>query len=312
MAKHTNKIELLGPLCWIGYSDLGGTRLNYPSKAQKRAIVAAAQKAREIMRAARWEMDRVVFFRQKEEGYFTKTMNYHFGLDPGRSGAPTDNAVDKPFDLRTFNVKDRRTYLNKIRMGMLSISFHLQTGVYLIDSDNEHRTIRTGKAGTSEIVRHTTATDAGLVGQIKNFEEGYVSHPNSTNAFTRTNRSAATASTQSCVGPHTGLLSGLRNGEIHISFKCLEELRYSDQMVARVIIHEASHKYWATVDHWYAHQQAQYEKMTCDECVENADSYAWGAASLARGGLVKGDEWKIDPTPHAGGGTHTASKKLRT
>jgi hypothetical protein len=150
------------------------------------------------------------------------------------------------------------------------------------------------------------------VGQIKNFEEGYISHNNSTHTYTRTNRANTTQAPENCTGPHTGLFSAFKNGEIHISFKCLEELRYTDEMVARVIIHEASHKYWATVDHWYAHQQPEYECMTRYECVENADSYAWGAVSLARKQLIKGDEWRVDPIPHALGGTHTASKQLRT
>jgi hypothetical protein len=310
MPHHTNKKKMLSPLCWIGYADLP-SRPNYPTDAQKTLILAAAKRAREIMLSARSEMDRVVFFRRKESAYFSDIMDYHFGLDTTRGGAPADNVKDKKFNLRTFYGKDRRTYLNKIRMGMLSISFHLQTGVYIIDNDNDERTIRTGKPGGSQIDKHTVQTDPGLVGQVKSFEEGYISHPKSKNTFTRTDRDNPTVPAINRGQPHTGLFSGFLNGEIHISFKYLEELRYTDEMVARIIIHEASHKYWATVDHWYSHQTAQYEKMTCDECVENADSYAWAAVSLAKQELIKGDQWKVDPTPHPLGGTHTLSKELR-
>ena len=33
--------------------------------------------------------------------------------------------------------------------------------------------------------------------------------------------------------------------------------------------------------------------------------------SLAKQELIKGDQWKVDPTPHPLGGTHTLSKELR-
>src|SRR5690242_17642877 len=125
MPHHTNKSEFLSKLVLIAYSDLNGTRRNYPTAAQKNLLLNGAAAARRMMRAAVWKMDRVVFFRRPEGEPFTSIMNYHFGLAANRRNPMlADNVVDKPLSRAAMGQKDRRSMLNKVRMGMLSISFH--------------------------------------------------------------------------------------------------------------------------------------------------------------------------------------------
>jgi len=79
-------------------------------------------------------------------------------------------------------------------------------------------------------------------------------------------------------------------GSIHINFKrmlrTVEPL--SDSMVARTIIHEASHKFIATHDHAYAGDD-KYERLGRRETLLNADSYAFAVVSLARNRNFKDD-----------------------
>ena len=60
---------------------------------------------------------------------------------------PSSNVVDKSFEFRDLGKTDRRWALNKVREGMLSISFHLNTGMYLIDCDNAFRNSKSGVSG---------------------------------------------------------------------------------------------------------------------------------------------------------------------
>jgi hypothetical protein len=250
MVHHTNRIRVLSPLLTIAYSDQNKTRHDYPPTAVRNMLLNGAEKARSIMRDAVLEMDRVVFLRRPEGQPFTSIMNYHMGLAANRVNPMLkSNTVDKPFEFKDLNKKDRRWVLNKVRMGMLSVSAHLNTGVYLIDSDNAVRTIAGGKqvgAGVSPAN-----------------EEGYV--------FTGV----------------SGLLSGIMNGEIHAAFTIMQQSGYTSTAVARVIIHEAFHKYWAVADHKYAHE-AGYTSLDCEDAIDNADSFAWAAVSLSAGALILG------------------------
>lgn len=255
MPHHTNKVKVLSPLLAIAYSDLNGTRANYPTTAQKNLLLNGAAAARRIMRSAVTEMDRVVYLRRPEGQPFTSIMNYHFGLAANRLNPMLkSNVVDKSISLKAIVQKDRRTILNKARMGMLSVSFHLNTGVYLIDIDAGVRTIAAGSPVAATFFDNT--------------DEGYV-------------RGGPTQ-------PHTGLLSGFRNGEIHISFAKMQADGYTADAVARVIIHEAFHKYWAALDHCYAWNLATYRGLNCEQAVDNADSFAWAAFSLDQGALIEG------------------------
>jgi hypothetical protein len=79
-------------------------------------------------------------------------------------------------------------------------------------------------------------------------------------------------------------------GSIHINFRRMlrAEDPLSDSMVARTIIHEASHKYVSTHDFAYAGDD-DYERLDRRQSLLNADSYAFAAASLARNRLFKND-----------------------
>ncbi len=241
--RYTNKIAVLSPGLAISYSDNNGARVGYPTQAQKTLLLNGAAQARAIMRAAVLEMDRVVILRRPEGQTFTNIMNYHFGLAANRAN-PTlkSNVVDKPFSAKALLQKDRRWVLNQVRMGMLSISFHINTGVYLIDIDNA---VRPG-AGAND--------------------EGYVNGP----------------------ADLTGLFSAFKNGEIHAAFADMQAGGYTADAVARVIIHEAAHKYWGVEDQHYAHDTAAYRQHDCDESLDNADSFAWAALSLFHGNLIHG------------------------
>lgn len=229
-----------------------------------------AQKAREIMRTAVYQMDRVVIFRRPEEINFTEIVNFHFGLSAGRppGNKPlADNKVNKPFSLSDIRKRDRRWVLDEVRKGMLSISFHINTGVCLYDVDSAHRNIGGGfEHGPAD--RPIAANTEGYVYGGKQVSETHQ------------------GVTKQLVQPNTGLLSGFKNGEIHIAFWDMQN--YTPAKYARVIIHEAAHKYWAVKDHAYAHQTAEYENLTYEQAIDNADSYAWGAVSLSQGVLNRG------------------------
>jgi hypothetical protein len=252
--KWTDTKSILSPGLMIAYKNRPG----YPSQPQKELLLAAASATRTIMLKAVRELDRVVFLRRPEGQVFTNIMNYHFGLAAGRAaGLPSSNVVDKPFGMKDIGATDRRWALNKIREGMLSLSFHLNTGMYLIDCDNEHRTI---KSGAFKGVAGTLVPEG---------EEGYCTW-------------------SSWSGLDSGLLSAWRNGEIHVAFKNMHESGYSAKHYARVIIHEAAHKYLGVTDVKYAHQQAEYTALGFSDCLNNADSYAWAALSLEAGFLLRG------------------------
>ena len=270
----TNRKELISPGLMIGYRSReidtpgpNGTikklEVKYPSENARSKLLGAAAAARTIMRKTVWEIDQVVMFRRKEGQAFTNIMNYHFGLAAGRPGGlPSSNVVDKSFAMKDLGSTDRRWALNKIRQGMLSISFHLNTGMYLIDIDNQFRDRK-----------------SGIVGNTSNAnEEGYCTWA-------------------SMGGLHKGVLSGWKNGEIHVGFTALEAYAYN--AYARVIIHEAAHKYLGVTDKKYAHEVADYAALSFSDCIDNADSYAWAALSLEAGHLIIGRD-SSDTTAHAG------------
>jgi len=252
--KHTNKTRLLSPAVMIAYASTSGA--DYPSTAVRGHILNSAARARTIMRSAVAKFDKVVFFRRAEGEPFTSIVNYHFGLDAARSDVLDSNVVDAPMTLRSLGQNNRRTVLNKIRMGMLSVSFHLNTGVYLIDIDADNRTIHSGV--------QTNAIDP-----LNASTHGYVSNPKGKNAIA------------------TGLFSGFQNGEIHINFDKMHTGGYTHDACARVLIHEAAHKYWGVSDHCYAWNNG-YENLSINQCLDNADSYAWAALSIEAGHLIKG------------------------
>jgi hypothetical protein len=110
------------------------------------------------------------------------------------------NEVNRKFSLKAVVEKDRRWVLEKIRQNMLSLSFHLNTGVYLIDIDASRRDI-----GSGQDIDPADADDT---------EEAYVSHTKTkyvANTWRATNFKAVSNS-----------ISGFRKGEIHVSLEALE------------------------------------------------------------------------------------------
>jgi hypothetical protein len=63
---------------------------------------------------------------------------------------------------------------------------------------------------------------------------------------------------------------------------------------ARVIIHEATHKYLCTADEAYAHQDT-YAGLSLAKTLNNADSYAWAAVSLYCGAVKMGSPASNNP-----------------
>jgi len=259
--KWTDTVKILHPGLRIAYRERPNVK--YPTVPQTELLLNAASSAREIMRTAVREMDRVVFFRRPEGQAFTNIMNYHFGLAAGpKNGTLVGNVVDKAISARDIFKKDRRWALNKIREGLLSISFHLNTGMYLIDIDNDLRASKSGMAGTSN-----------------DREEGYCTWAD-------------------WAGLEKGMLSSWRNGEIHLAFEMMHKNGYSAQHVARVVIHEGAHKFLGVTDKKYCHESG-YDALNFTEAIDNADSYAWAALSLNAGFLLLGKD-SHDNTPFVG------------
>jgi hypothetical protein len=255
----TDRMEWLSTGVLIGYKNRP-SGANYPSDAMKASIVAAANRAGRIMRKANDEFAAVVLLRRKESPLFQQVLDTHFGLIAGDTagGYLSDNVVDKSFSARAVFKKDRRWVLEKIRRNMLSLSFHLNTGVYLIDIDADNRDIQSGK----DIA-------PGTISAL-----GYVS-PEKTSMDPNTwrTRSARWGS---------GITCGFRHGEIHVSFA--KHLTFSPISYAQTIIHEATHKYLNTEDHAYA-DDPTYFTLSLADTLENADSYAWAAVSLYCGAV---------------------------
>jgi hypothetical protein len=247
--KHTDTVEFLSPGVLISYRAraAGG----YPTPAMKLAINQSAIQARNIVRIANDMIAKVVLLRRPESKLFRDTMARHMNLIAGDLGLAllTNNEVDKPFSMSDVFTHDRRWVLEKLRQMILSLSYHLNTGVYLIDMDTALRTVQSGAT-----IALGTATVA----------DGYV--------YQRGSQTGV-----------SGLLCGFRNGEIHIDFNDFPN--YSLNSCARIIIHEAAHKFVGVGDTYYAKDGANYPP-SLENCINNnADSLAWTAVSLATGAV---------------------------
>ena len=72
-------------------------------------------------------------------------------------------------------------------------------------------------------------------------------------------------------------------GPIHVDFDLLST--YSLRAFARIVIHEATHRFCDTDDEAYCHEPA-YPGLTPEQCANNADSYAYAALSFHAKALV--------------------------
>lgn len=76
-------------------------------------------------------------------------------------------------------------------------------------------------------------------------------------------------------------------GSIHMDYLVFSPRSpWTDLGVATVIVHEASHKFALTEDHAYHHEDDKYELLKPDLRMDNADCYAFVAASLLAGKLL--------------------------
>lgn len=250
--KHLNTREILSSGLVIKYhAD------RPPTLATKNLLVKSASIAGSIMRSTVWAIDKVVLFYRDEPTWMTTTLDKHFCLNREPTLLSTRLANGN-----LVNAKARRKYLGEVRKIMLSTSFHLSTGTYLLDVDAQNRMtvgdfhIDNMGAGWGE------AAAAGNQVVSRNIE-GYVQG-------------------------RTGLmdtLGGSSSGGIHVGFSLFSQFGYSAERMARIIIHEATHKFSKTGDVKYAHDPA-YDVQTPELMKTNADSYAYAAISMAAQSMI--------------------------
>lgn len=247
--KYTDTNEFLSAGVLVAFKKRPG----HPSPAVKLALNNAAVQARNIVRIANDEMAKVVIQRKKEPAWFTAAMERHFNLRADgdlAGGLLVENKIDKDFSIRDLFKHDRRWALEQIRQNMLSLSFHLNTSMYLVDQDVNNRTVMGGNKTTAQAV----------FGANAQYNEAYVyQHSGGKNS-----------------------LCGFRNGEIHTEFDIMPT--YTLNSGARILVHEAAHKFLNVGDTFYAHSP-NYPPSLMKCLTDNADSYAWTALSLATKGL---------------------------
>jgi hypothetical protein len=264
----TDRMEALSPSVMIGYKNYG-TASNYPTPAMKAAAVDAANLAGRIMRKANDAFAGIAFLRKNESALMTQVLDKHFRLTAGdlAGGMLTGNVRNKSFAPKDVIKHDRRWVIEKIREKMLSISFHLNTGVYLIDLDASRRDIRVGATANPA---NADQTEEAFTGAQKKHMDNNTWRP------TQHHWS-------------NSLTCGFKHGEIHVSLANVAT--YSAISYARVIIHEATHKYLNTDDPAYAWDPA-YPTLSLSDTLRNADSFSWAAVSLYCGSLKMDDPSK--------------------
>lgn len=130
---------------------------------------------------------------------------------------------------------------------MLSLSAHLNTGVYLIDQDTATRDVFDGVKRQVGLAPYS-----GWAGYV---------HPR--------------GSKWTC---------GFRSGEIHVDFQGM--MGYSLNTNACIIIHEAAHKYLRILGDVYGNDINYPPALQRKNgSLANADSLAWTAVSLATGAV---------------------------
>lgn len=259
----TDRMEALSHSVMIGFK-------NRPSEDERAATVSACNLAGRIARKVNDKFAGITFLRKDESQLMKDVLSTHFGLIEGddAGGYLKNNIANKPFSFKAVTERDRRSIIEQIRRNMLSLSFHLNTGIYLIDIDADNRDIEAGKKITA--------------GSMSRNTEAYVAHvKDGKDQVTGRTTSWKLASDFTC---------GFRRGEMHVSFS--QMAKYSALSYARVIIHEATHKYLNTTDlnngDGYAHSP-KYCTNSLVDCLNNADSYAWAAISLYCGSVKMAD-----------------------
>lgn len=262
---YTDRVEALSATVFISYE-----KQHEPSDVIKNSILRGAKKAMKVVRQANDVLAGVVILRKKEPAWFTATMDTHFGLidQDDAGGFLTDNTVNKKFSFASVTKHDRRWVIESIRQKMLSLSMHLNTGIYLIDAGELHRDISGGASSTPKAAH--TGNEAYVFKPKVGFDP----------VTGRANEWKHKVDKQSGNKQYKlakGMGCGFRNGEIHMEFESMAG--YSELSYARVIIHEAVHKFLGIDDIYYAHNP-NYSALSLQQTLENTDCYAWAAISL--------------------------------
>jgi len=276
IGKHLNKRELLSPRLLIKYHDK-----RPPDKAAKKALITAAGVSCNVMLRTVWAIDKVCLFYRDESPIMTRVLDEHFCFKNHTGLVSTRDAKQK-----LVNAKIRRKWLALIRKNMLSISFHLNTGMYLLDTDAGHRTI----VGDNEIntmnvlwAQQEWATDAA-----GNYLDD-PSNPGYAYQQPKVNPAGKRVLSENIEGyAQTG-----SSGPVHVSFEFAKT--YSALQFARLIIHEASHTFCGTSDVRYAHAPDYFTQRPQD-MISNADSYGYAACSIAAETFYNYDDLAMGPT----------------
>ncbi len=255
--KHLDTRELLGAGLMIKYhSD------RKPSDGTKEKLLKSASITRSVMRSTVWAVDKIVLFHRDEPDWLTRVLDKHFCLNRDQN---LDSTKDKG---KLRNAKARRKYLAEVRKVMLSASFHLNTGMYLLDVDARNR---------------MTVGDFHL----DNMGAGWYE----TNA---NNKRVVSANIEGYVQGRTGWkekVGASSSGGVHVGFSLFDDFGYSAERMARIIIHEATHKYSKTADVRYCWDD-QYDQQSPTLMATNADSYAFAAMSIAAQRVLDSDSLK--------------------
>ena len=98
---------------------------------------------------------------------------------------------------------------------------------------------------------------------------------------------------KSLYGTAEEFVEGARS--IHIEFSLAAV--YPPFQLARIIVHEATHKFAGTRDNAYTYEEEDYEDLTYQERVFNADSYAYVTISIALNKLIKNENELFQVVP---------------
>lgn len=251
--KHLDTRELLSPGLMIKFhSD------RKPSKDTKRMLSKSASVARGAMRSSVWQLDKIVLFGADEPDWMTATLDKHFCLH--RDTTLSSEKAAKGLK----NAKARRKYLGEVRKVMLSTSFHLNTGMYLLDVDAKNR-MTVGDFHLDNMGAGWSELNAEQKKVVSENIEGYV---------------------QGRVG-RAETIGVSSSGGIHVGFM-LFDMGYTAEMMARIIIHEATHKYYKTADVKYC-WEGDYDQQSPASMKNNADSFAFAAMSIAAKRMIDSD-----------------------
>lgn len=255
--KHLDTHEMIGAGLMIKYHSK-----RKPNQSTKNKLIKSASITCSVMRSVVWQIDKIVLFYRDEPDWMTQILDKHFCLnrDTNLSSVKVDNKLK--------NAKERRKYLADIRKVMLSTSFHLTTGMYLLDVDAKNR-MTVGDFHIDNMGAGWSETNAENKKVVSSNIEGYVQG-------------------RSSWREKIGISS---SGGIHVGFSLFDDFGYSPEQMARIIIHEATHKYYKTQDVKYC-WDGQYDSQSPELMKNNADSFAFAAMSIAAQKVLDSDSLK--------------------